>query len=74
MTGQINVNKIVPRTGTGVSIPGHVVQCQNVYVTARSSQSRVRTASDASATNITGMTLNVTPKFAYSKMIIQGRW
>jgi len=74
MTGQITVNKIVPRTGTGVSIPGHVVQCQNVYVTARSSQSIVRNESDASATNITGMTLNVTPKFANSKMIIQGRW
>ena len=26
MTGQINVNKIVPRTGTGVAIPGHVIQ------------------------------------------------
>ena len=74
MTGQISVNKIVPRTGTGVSIQGHVIQCQNVYVTARSSQSIVRNESDASATNISGMTLNVTPKFANSKMIIQGRW
>lgn len=74
MTGQITVNKIVPRTGTGVSIPGHVVQCQNVYVTDRSSQSIVRNESDASATNISGMTLNVTPKFSNSKMIIQARW
>ena len=66
-------NKLVAAAG-GISAPGTVVQCQNVYVTDRSSQSIVRNESDASATNITGMTLNVTPKFANSKMIIQARW
>ena len=66
-------NKLVAPAG-GLSAPGTVVQCQNVYVTERSSQSIVRNESDASATNITGMTLNVTPKFANSKMIIQARW
>ena len=66
-------NKLTGSTGS-IAIPGTVIQCQNVYVTERSSQSIVRNESDASATNISGMTLNVTPKFANSKMIIQGRW
>jgi len=66
-------NTLTGSTGS-IAIPGTVVQCQNVYVTDRSSQSIVRNESDASATNISGMTLNVTPKFANSKMIIQGRW
>tara|TARA_B100000242_G_scaffold273518_1_gene227232 strand:+ start:2949 stop:3566 length:618 start_codon:yes stop_codon:yes gene_type:complete len=66
-------NKLVAPAG-GLSAPGTVVQCQNVYVTERSSQSIVRNQTAASATNISGMTLNVTPKFANSKMIIQGRW
>ena len=66
-------NKLVAPAG-GLSAPGTVVQCQNVYVTDRTSQSIVRNESNASATNITGMTLNVTPKFANSKMIIQARW
>ena len=66
-------NTLTGSTGS-IAIPGTVVQCQNVYVTDRTSQSIVRNESDASATNITGMTLNVTPKFANSKMIIQGRW
>tara|TARA_B100000123_G_scaffold143917_1_gene106274 strand:+ start:129 stop:719 length:591 start_codon:yes stop_codon:yes gene_type:complete len=67
-------NTITVESGDALRAPGHVVQCQNVYVTDRSSQSIVRNESDASATNITGMTLNVTPKFANSKMIIQARW
>ena len=67
-------NTITVESGDVLRAPGHVVQCQNVYVTDRSSQSIVRNESDASATNITGMTLNVTPKFANSKMIIQARW
>ena len=66
-------NTLTGSTGS-IAIPGTVIQCQNVYVTERSSQSIVRNESDASATNISGMTLNVTPKFANSKMIIQGRW
>ena len=67
-------NTISVASGHVIHQPGIVVQCQNVYVTDRSSQSIVRNESDASATNISGMTLNVTPKFANSKMIIQGRW
>ena len=67
-------NTISVVSGHVIHQPGTVVQCQNVYVTARSSQSIARNESDASATNISGMTLNVTPKFANSKMIIQGRW
>ena len=66
-------NKLTGPTGA-ISVPGSVVQCQNVHVTERSSQSIARNESDASATNISGMTLNVTPKFANSKMIIQARW
>lgn len=53
---------------------GSVVQCQNIRVTDRSSQSIATNSSDASATDIVGMTLNVTPVFANSKMIIQARW
>ena len=66
-------NKLVAPAG-GLSAPGTVVQCQNVYVTERSSQSIAQNQTASSATNITGMTLNVTPKFANSKMIIQARW
>jgi hypothetical protein len=61
--------------GTGSIVPaGSVVQCQNIRVTDRSSQSITQNSANASATNITGMTLNVTPVFANSKMIIQARW
>ena len=66
-------NTLTGSTGS-IAIPGTVIQCQNVYVTDRTSQSIVQNQNDASATNITGMTLNVTPKFANSKMIIQARW
>ena len=45
-----------------------------MYVTDRTSQSIAQNQTASSATNITGMTLNVTPKFASSKMIIQARW
>ena len=66
-------NKLTGSTGS-IAIPGTVVQCQNVYVTDRTSQSIAQNQTASSATNITGMTLNVTPKFANSKMIIQARW
>tara|TARA_Y100001978_G_scaffold73401_1_gene65808 strand:+ start:108 stop:725 length:618 start_codon:yes stop_codon:yes gene_type:complete len=66
-------NTLTGSTGS-IAIPGTVIQCQNVYVTERSSQSIAQNQNSASATNISGMTLNVTPKFANSKMIIQARW
>lgn len=66
-------NTLTGSTGS-IAIPGTVIQCQNVYVTDRTSQSIAQNQTASSATNITGMTLNVTPKFANSKMIIQARW
>ena len=70
----ITGNKITVPSGHVLHAPGHVVQCQNVYVTDRTTQSIAQNQTASSATNIAGMTLNVTPKFANSKMIIQARW
>ena len=67
-------NTISVASGHVIHQPGTVLQCQNVYVTDRTSQSIAQNQTASSATNITGMTLNVTPKFANSKMIIQARW
>ena len=67
-------NTISVASGHVIHQPGTVLQCQNVYVTDRTSQSIAQNQTASSATNITGMTLNVTPKFASSKMIIQARW
>ena len=66
-------NKLTGSTGS-IAVPGTVIQCQNVHVTERSSQSITQNQNSDSATNISGMTLNVTPKFSNSKMIIQARW
>ena len=67
-------NTISVASGHVIHQPGTVLQCQNMYVTDRTSQSIAQNQTASSATNITGMTLNVTPKFASSKMIIQARW
>ena len=67
-------NTISVASGHVIHQPGTVLQCQNVYVTDITSQSKAQNQTASSATNITGMTLNVTPKFANSKMIIQARW
>ena len=65
MTGQINVNKIVPRTGTGVSIPGHVIQVVSSDFTD------VATGTGTTPVD-SGLAATITPKFSNSKIYING--
>ena len=65
MTGQINVNKIVPRTGTGVSIPGHVIQ------TVSSTLTSTATGTGTSIVD-TGLTATITPSSTSSKIYVNG--
>ena len=65
MTGQITVNKIVPRTGTTVAIPGHIIQTKSFTMT-----STTTTTSDGFVD--TGLQLAITPSLASSKILITG--
>ena len=64
MTGQINVNKIAPRTGTIVSIPGHVAQTVQTVKTD--------TFTSSSQTNFVdiGLAVTITPSLATSKVLV----
>ena len=65
MTGQITVNKIVPRTGTAVAIPGHVIQTVSSTLTS--------TASGTGTSIVdTGLTATITPTFSNSKIYVNG--
>lgn len=62
----VNSNIITVPTGHKLYAPGSVVQVQTSQLTSKVSQS-VGTASDG----VSFMSVNITPKFATSKMVIQ---
>ena len=71
MTGQINVNKIAARTGTVISVesghvitqPGSVIQVQQGLYTSNTSFTNTSMAAS-------DLTVNITPKFASSKILL----
>ena len=65
MTGQINVNKIVPRTGTAVAIPGHIIQTKSFVLTSS-------TSSNSTSFVDTGLELAITPSSTTSKILVTG--
>ena len=69
MTGQINVNKVAPRTGSTVTIPGHVVQ---VVQTVKTDTFNVNSSAAPVGSDIalTGITVNITPTLASSKVLV----
>ena len=64
MTGQINVNKIAPRTGTTVSIPGHVIQ------TVQGIKTDTFTSNSTSTFVDIGLSVTITPSLATSKVLV----
>ena len=78
MTGQINVNKIAARTGTTINMEsGHMLHQPGATLQTQFTQyaSKVTQAYSAdTATAITGMTVNITPKFANSAIKLVGTW
>jgi hypothetical protein len=64
MASIINVDKIAEATsGSGVMIPGHVIQVVEATGTAATSTNSTTAVS-------TGISLNVTPKYSSSKLLI----
>ena len=65
MASILNVNQIDEATsGSGVHIPGHVIQC--VHTSSTTSQ----TSTSSSFVDMTNMTLNITPKATNSLIFI----
>ena len=65
MASILNVNQIDEATsGSGVHIPGHVIQC--VHTSSTTSQ----TSTSSSFVDMTNMTLNITPKVTNSLIFI----
>ena len=61
----LKVDTINEKTsGNGVAIPGHVVQMQHTQMTGTSNQSTSLSYVD------TGLNVNITPKFATSKILV----
>ena len=59
-----NANKIIVPSGQTLTAPGHVIQMQHARLTGASTQSTSTSFID------TGLTVNITPKFATSKILV----